>query len=79
LDAYELKILNDNLKTISDLQKYLLAGCRIESVKPPVFASDAEVNIVTVAIVCPDGNKHIIRAYRDEARALREFIRLERL
>ena len=73
MDAYELKIMNDNLKTISDLQKYLLTGCRIESVQPPVFASDAEVNIVTVAIVCPDGNKHIIRAYRDEARALREL------
>ena len=71
--------MDDNLKSISDLQKYLAAGCRIESVQPPVFASDAEVNIVTVTIVCPDRNKHTIRAYRDEARALREFIRLKRL
>jgi hypothetical protein len=71
--------MDDNLKSISDLQKYLAAGYRIESVQPPVFASDAEINIVTVAIICPDGNKHIIRAYRDEARALREFIRLKRL
>ena len=71
--------MNDNFKSISDLQKYLAAGCRIESVHPPVFASDAEINIVTVTIACPDSNKHIIRAYRDEARVLREFIRLKRL
>ena len=57
----------------------LAAGCRIESVQPSVFASDAEINIVTVTIVCSDSNKHIIRAYRDEARALREYIRLKRL
>jgi hypothetical protein len=67
--------MNDNnLKSISDLQKYFAVGCRIESVQPPVFASDAEINTVTVTVVCPDGNKHTIRAYRDEARALREFI-----
>jgi hypothetical protein len=70
--------MNDNLKSISDLQKYLASGCRIESVQPPVFASDAEINIVTVSIVFPDGNKHTIRAYRDEARALREFILLKK-
>lgn len=70
--------MNENLESISDLQKYLASGCRIESVQPPVFASDAEINIVTVTIVCPDGIKHTIRAYRDEARALREFIRLKR-
>ena len=76
--AYELKNMNDNLKSISDLQKYLAAGCRIESVQPPVFASDTEINIVTVTVVCSNGNKHTIRAYRDEARALREFILLKK-
>jgi len=37
-----------------------------------------DLNIVTVTVVCPDDNKHIIRAYRDEAHALREFVRLKR-
>jgi len=44
-------------------------------VYPGVFASDAETNIVTVEVKCPDGQIHKIRAYRDEAHALREFIR----
>jgi len=30
---------------------------------------------VTVEVKCPDGQIHKIRAYRDEAHALREFIR----
>ncbi len=40
-----------------------------------MFASDAEVNIITVTVVCPDGKRQTIRAYREEAHALREFIR----
>jgi hypothetical protein len=36
------KNVNDNLKSISDLQKYLAAGCRIESVQPSVFVSDGD-------------------------------------
>jgi hypothetical protein len=51
------------------------ANCKIEKVQPPVFASDAEVNIVIVTIACPDGKKHTIKAYREEAQALREFIK----
>ena len=43
--------------------------------QPSVFASDAEVNIVIVTIVCPDGNRQTIKAYREEAQALREFIK----
>jgi hypothetical protein len=35
--------MNENLKSISGLQKYLAAGCIIESVQPPVFASDGDV------------------------------------
>jgi hypothetical protein len=42
---------------------------------PPVFASDAEVNIVTVTVKCHDGKMQSIQAYREEAHALREFIR----
>jgi hypothetical protein len=44
-------------------------------VYPPVFASDAEVNIVTVTVKCHDGTTQTIRAYREEAHALREFLR----
>ncbi len=44
-------------------------------VEPPVYASDAEVNIVKVSIVCPDGKSHTIKAYKEEASTLREFIR----
>ena len=70
--------MDNNFGSISELQKYLAADCRIESIQPPVYASDAEINIVTVTVICPDGTKYVIRAYRDEARALREFIRLKR-
>jgi hypothetical protein len=50
-------------------------GCKIEKTYPSVFGSDAEVNIVTVEVRCPDGHIHKIRAYREEASNLREFIR----
>ena len=39
------------------------------------MASDAEVNIVTVTLLCPDGKKETIRAFREEVADLREFIR----
>ena len=61
--------------SISRLKNLLDANCKIEKVQPPVFASDAEVNIVIVTIACPDGKKHTIKAYREEAQALREFIK----
>ena len=60
---------------ISKLKNLLDADCKIEKVQPPVFASDAEVNIVIVTVLCPDGKKETIKAYREEAIALREFIR----
>lgn len=63
------------LNSISELKKLLDANCKIEKVEPPVFASDAEVNIVRVSIVCPDGKSHTIKAYKEEASTLREFIR----
>lgn len=63
------------LKSISELKKLLDANCKIEKVEPPVYASDAEVNIVKVSIVCPDGKSHTIKAYKEEASTLREFIR----
>ena len=63
------------LNSISELKKLLHANCKIEKVEPPVYASDAEVNIVKVSIVCPDGKSHTIKAYKEEASTLREFIR----
>ena len=62
------------LNSISELKKLLDANCKIEKVEPPVYASDAEVNLVKVSIVCPDGKSHTIKAYK-EASTLREFIR----
>lgn len=61
---------------ISNLKKLLNAGCKIEKIQPPVLASDAEVTIVIVTVKCPDGRIETIKAYREEAVALREFIRL---
>ena len=63
------------LNSISELKKLLDANCKIEKVEPPVYASDAEVNIVKVSIVCPDGKSHTIKAYKEEASTSREFIR----
>ena len=63
------------LNSISELKKLLDANCKIEKVEPPVYASDAEVNIVKVSIVCPDGKSPTIKAYKEEASTLREFIR----
>lgn len=59
------------------LRGLLDRGCRIEKIYPSVTASDAEVNIVTVEVKCSDGQIHKIRAYREEASELREFIRTE--
>jgi hypothetical protein len=54
-------------------------NCKIESVHPAMLASDAEVNIVTVKVICPEGAAYTIRAYREEASALREYVRLLKL
>jgi hypothetical protein len=70
--------MSSEFNSISELKKLLDANCKIENVQPPVLASDAEVNIVIVSIVCPDGKKQIIKAYREEATALREYIRTHR-
>ena len=66
---------SEEFKSISELKKLLAANCKIEKIHPPVFASDAEVNIVTVIMKCADGKEQTIRAYREEAHALREFLR----
>jgi hypothetical protein len=46
-------------KSISELKKLLDANCKIEKIHPQMFASDAEVNIITVTVVCPDGRKRM--------------------
>ncbi|HXX98274.1 MAG TPA: hypothetical protein VEL11_14270 [Candidatus Bathyarchaeia archaeon] len=63
------------LESITKLKSLLDKDYKIESVQPSVFASDAEVNIVTITLLCPDGKKESIRAYREESRSLREYIR----
>jgi hypothetical protein len=60
---------------VAQLRDLLAKNCKIQKVQPAVFASDAEVNIVTVTVVCPDGATHLIRAYREDAQAVREFVR----
>ncbi|HJS68843.1 MAG TPA: hypothetical protein VJ730_05425 [Nitrososphaera sp.] len=60
---------------VAQLKDLLAKNCRIQKVQPAIFASDAEVNIVTVTLLCPDGATHMIRAYREEAHAVRELVR----
>jgi hypothetical protein len=67
--------LSSEYHSISELKKLLDSNCKIERIQPPVIASDAETNMVIVTIVCPDGKKHAIKAFREESHALREFIR----
>jgi hypothetical protein len=68
-------IMSSEANAISKLKELLDSNCVIEKVQPPVMASDAEVNIVIVTLLCPDGKKETIKAYREEAVAMREFIR----
>ena len=67
--------MSPETNAISKLKKLLESNCIIEKVQPPVMASDAEVTIVMVTLLCPDGKKETIKDYREEAAALREFIR----
>ena len=67
--------MSPETNAISKLKKLLESNCIIEKVQPPVMDSDAEVTIVMVTLLCPDGKKETIKAYREEAAALREFIR----
>ena len=67
--------MSSEANAISKLKELLESNCVIEKVQPPVMASDAEVNIVIVTLLCPDGKKETIKAYKEEALAMREFIR----
>lgn len=63
------------MESLTKLKRLLDNNYKIEKIQPPVFASDAEVNIVTITLLCPDGKKESVYAYREESRALREYIR----
>jgi hypothetical protein len=62
-------------ESVLKIKGLLDSNYKIEKIEPPVFASDAEVNIVTVTLLSPDGKKETIRAYREESQAVREYIR----
>ena len=66
-------------ESILKLKELLERDCKIEKIYPSVLGSDAEINIVTVEVRCPDKNIHKIRAYREDATNLREFIRTKNL
>jgi hypothetical protein len=68
--------MSSEFNSISELKKLLDTNCKVEKIQPPIFASDAEVNIVIVTVVCPDGKTQTIKAFREEAAALRDFIRI---
>ena len=67
--------MSEEFRSISELKKLLASNCKVEKVYPIIFASGAEVNIITVTVRCHDGKIQTIRAYREEAHALREFLR----
>jgi len=48
------------LEYLTKLKRLLDNDYKIEKIQPPVFASDAEINIVTVTLLCPDGKKETI-------------------
>jgi hypothetical protein len=60
---------------VAELRSLLEGGCKVSKVQPALFASDAEVNMVIVTVTCPDGQARTIKAYREEAKELREFAR----
>jgi hypothetical protein len=45
------------LEPLTKLKRLLDNDYKIEKIQPPVFASEVEVNIVTVTLLCPDGKK----------------------
>jgi hypothetical protein len=65
--------------SIKKLQDLIDSNYKIEKISPPIFGSDAEINIVTVTLISGDGKKENLRAYREESHSLREYIRKNRL
>ena len=63
------------MAAVDELKALIEKGCKVIKVQPAMFASDAEVNIVIVTVSYPDGSHVVVKAYRDDARQLREFVR----
>ena len=70
---------NNPVDPIIKIKELLERNCNVKKVHPQVFGSDAETNIVTVELECPDGTHHKIRAYGENAQAVREFLRTRQL
>jgi hypothetical protein len=49
------------LEFLTKLKRLLDTDYKIEKIRPPIIASDAEVNIVPVTLLCPDGKKEITK------------------
>ncbi len=67
------------LTSIKKLQELIDNNYRIEKVHPPIFGSDAEINIITVTLISENEKKESIRAYGDESHQLRDYIRKNKL
>ena len=67
------------LTSIKKLQNLIDNNYKIEKIYPPIFGSDAEINIVTITLVSPEGKKENLRAFREESHQLREYIRNNKL
>jgi uncharacterized Rossmann fold enzyme len=67
------------LTSIKKLKDMIDNNFKIEKIQPPIFGSDADINIVTVTLISENGKKEIVRAYGDESHQLREYIRTNKL
>ncbi|HJU58993.1 MAG TPA: hypothetical protein VJ583_04540 [Nitrososphaeraceae archaeon] len=67
------------LTSIKKLQELIDNNYKIEKVHPPIFGSDAEINIITITLISENGKKESIRAYGDESHQLRDYIRKNKL
>ena len=67
------------LTSIKKLQDIIDNNYKIEKIQPPIFGSDADINIVTVILISENGKKEIVKAYGEESHHLREYIRTNKL
>ena len=67
------------LASIKKLQDMIDNNFKIEKIQPPIFGSDADINIVTINLISEDEKKGIVRAYGEESHQLREYIRINKL
>lgn len=67
------------LTSIKKLQQLIDNNYKIKKVHPPIFGSDAEINIITVTLISENEKTESIRAYGDESHQLRDYIRKNKL